>query len=93
VQQRAAALGVPVRYRSVVKTDEAQAEFAALDAMSPAVFVALWPILPQAVWMRPKSGCLKTSTRACCRAGAVLRRSIVRSNGRDERNGSCNQCK
>ena len=57
VQQRAEVLGIPVRHPSTLKTPDARAEFAALDA-DVAVVVAYGLILPQAVLDAPSHGCL-----------------------------------
>src|SRR5574343_1605133 len=57
VQARAEALGLPVRHPTSLRTAEAQAEFAALDA-DVAVVVAYGLILPQAILDAPRRGCL-----------------------------------
>ena len=57
VQQRAEALGLPVRHPVSLKGAEAQAEFTALGA-EIAVVVAYGLILPQAVLDAPTHGCL-----------------------------------
>ena len=57
VHQRAQDLGLPVRHPVSLKGAEEQAEFAALGA-DVAVVVAYGLILPQAVLIAPKLGCL-----------------------------------
>ena len=57
VQTCAQALGLPVRHPVNLKTAEAQADFAALNA-DIAVVVAYGLILPQAVLDMPTHGCL-----------------------------------
>ena len=76
VQVAAEQLGVLVRSPVSLRNPEAQAEFAALGA-DVAVVAAYGLILPQAVLDAPVHGCLNT-TPACCRAGAVRRRSTGR---------------
>ena len=87
VQQRAEALGLPVRYPVSLKTDEAQAEFAALEA-DVAVVVAYGLILPQAVLDAPKSGCLNihASLLPRWRGAAPIHRAIMAG---DEETGVC----
>lgn len=78
VQQRAEALGLLVRHPVSLKTAEAQAEFAALDA-DVAVVVAYGLILPQAVLDAPKSGCLNihASLLPRWRGAAPIHRAIM----------------
>ena len=78
VQQRAEALGLLVRHPVSLKTAEAQAEFAALDA-DVAVVVAYGLILPQAVLDAPKFGCLNihASLLPRWRGAAPIHRAIM----------------
>ena len=78
VQQRAEALGLLVCHPVSLKTAEAQAEFAALDA-DVAVVVAYGLILPQAVLDAPKSGCLNihASLLPRWRGAAPIHRAIM----------------
>ena len=57
VHARAEVLGLPVRHPVSLKSAEAQAEFAALQA-DVAVVVAYGLILPQAILDAPARGCL-----------------------------------
>ena len=78
VQQRAEALGLLVRHPVSLKTAEARAEFAALDA-DVAVVVAYGLILPQAVLDAPKFGCLNihASLLPRWRGAAPIHRAIM----------------
>jgi len=78
VQARAEALGLPVRHPVTLKTPEAQAEFAALNA-EVAVVVAYGLILPQAVLDAPRRGCLNihASLLPRWRGAAPIHRAIM----------------
>ena len=78
VQQRAEALGLPVRHPQSLKGAEAQAEFAALNA-DVAVVVAYGLILPQAVLDEPHFGCLNihASLLPRWRGAAPIHRAIL----------------
>lgn len=78
VQQRAEALGLPVRHPQSLKGAEAQAEFAALNA-DVAVVVAYGLILPQAVLDDPQFGCLNihASLLPRWRGAAPIHRAIL----------------
>lgn len=78
VQGRAEALGLPVRHPASLKTAEAQAEFAALEA-DIAVVVAYGLILPQAVLDAPAHGCLNihASLLPRWRGAAPIHRAIM----------------
>ncbi|MCV2874021.1 methionyl-tRNA formyltransferase [Defluviimonas sp. WL0050] len=78
VQARAEVLGLPVRHPVSLKGDEAQAEFAALQA-DVAVVVAYGLILPQAVLDAPKHGCLNihASLLPRWRGAAPIHRAIM----------------
>ena len=78
VQTRAEELGLPVRHPVSLKTPEAQAEFAALDA-DIAVVVAYGLILPQAVLDAPAQGCLNihASLLPRWRGAAPIHRAIM----------------
>lgn len=78
VQTRAEELGLPVRHPVSLKTHEAQAEFAALDA-DIAVVVAYGLILPQAVLDAPAQGCLNihASLLPRWRGAAPIHRAIM----------------
>ncbi len=78
VQARAEALGLPVRHPATLKTPEALAEFAALDA-EVAVVVAYGLILPQAVLDAPERGCLNihASLLPRWRGAAPIHRAIM----------------
>lgn len=78
VQQRAEALGLPVRHPVSLKTPETQADFAALDA-DVAVVVAYGLILPQAVLDAPRFGCLNihASLLPRWRGAAPIHRAIM----------------
>ena len=78
VQTRAEALGLPVRHPTSLKSSEAQAEFAALDA-DIAVVVAYGLLLPQAVLDAPAHGCLNihASLLPRWRGAAPIHRAIM----------------
>ncbi len=78
VQQQAEALGLPVRHPASLRTPEAQAEFAAMDA-DAAVVVAYGLILPQPVLDAPRFGCLNihASLLPRWRGAAPIHRAII----------------
>jgi methionyl-tRNA formyltransferase len=78
VHQHALALGLPVRHPVSLKSPEAQADFAALDA-DVAVVVAYGLILPQAVLDAPRHGCLNihASLLPRWRGAAPIHRAIM----------------
>jgi methionyl-tRNA formyltransferase len=78
VQATAVALGLTVRHPLSLKSPEAQAEFAALDA-DLAVVVAYGLILPQAVLDMPTHGCLNihASLLPRWRGAAPIHRAIM----------------
>ena len=78
VEQEARRLGLPVITPKTLKTPEALAEFAALDA-DAAVVVAYGMILPQAILDAPKLGCfnLHASLLPRWRGAAPLNRAIM----------------
>ena len=78
VHQRATELGLPVRHPVSLKTPEAQADFAAIDA-DVAVVVAYGLILPQAVLAAPRHGCLNihASLLPRWRGAAPIHRAIM----------------
>ncbi len=78
VHLRAEALGLPVRHPKSLRTPEAQAEFAALDA-DIAVVVAYGLILPKSVLGAPKNGCLNihASLLPRWRGAAPIHRAIL----------------
>ncbi|MBC2837517.1 methionyl-tRNA formyltransferase [Paragemmobacter straminiformis] len=78
VHARAEALGLPVRHPVSLKTPEAQADFAALNA-DIAVVVAYGLILPQAVLDAPLRGCLNihASLLPRWRGAAPIHRAIM----------------
>ena len=78
VQTRAEALGLPVRHPVSLKTPEAQAEFAALNA-DIAVVVAYGLILPQAILDAPAQGCVNihASLLPRWRGAAPIHRAIM----------------
>jgi methionyl-tRNA formyltransferase len=78
VQARAEALGLPVRHPVSLKTPEAQAEFAALNA-DIAVVVAYGLILPQAILDAPTQGCVNihASLLPRWRGAAPIHRAIM----------------
>ena len=87
VQARAEALGLAVRHPASLKTAEAQAAFAALEA-DVAVVVAYGLILPQAVLDAPARGCLNihASLLPRWRGAAPIHRAIMAG---DEKTGVC----
>ncbi len=87
VQTRAEALGLPVRHPVSLKTPEAQAEFAALNA-DLAVVVAYGLILPQAVLDAPARGCwnIHASLLPRWRGAAPMQRAIMAG---DSESGIC----
>jgi methionyl-tRNA formyltransferase len=78
VQRRAEELGLPVRYPVSLKAEQAQADFAALDA-DVAVVVAYGLILPQVILDAPKNGCLNihASLLPRWRGAAPIHRAIM----------------
>jgi len=78
VQARAEVLGLPVRHPVSLKSPEAQAAFAALDA-DLAVVVAYGLILPQVVLDAPARGCLNihASLLPRWRGAAPIHRAIM----------------
>lgn len=87
VHARAEALGLEVRTPISLKTAEAQAEFAALEA-DVAVVVAYGLILPQAILRAPKRGCLNihASLLPRWRGAAPIHRAIMAG---DAQTGVC----
>ena len=87
VQLRAEKLGLDVRYPVTLKTAEAQAEFAALQA-DIAVVVAYGLILPQAILDTPTHGCLNihASLLPRWRGAAPIHRAIMAG---DDSTGVC----
>jgi methionyl-tRNA formyltransferase len=87
VHARADALGIEVRTPVSLKTTEAQAEFAALNA-DVAVVVAYGLILPQAILDAPASGCLNihASLLPRWRGAAPIQRAIMAG---DAQTGVC----
>lgn len=82
VQSKAEALGLTVRYPVSVRTDEALAEFQALNA-DIAVVVAYGLILPQSILDAPKKGCLNihASLLPRWRGAAPIHRAIMAGDG------------
>lgn len=78
VHLRAEALGLDVRHPKSLRSDDAQAEFAALNA-DVAVVVAYGLILPQAILDAPKQGCLNihASLLPRWRGAAPIHRAIM----------------
>ncbi len=78
VQARAEALGLTVRHPTSLRTPEALAEFAALQA-DVAVVVAYGLILPQAILDAPRLGCLNihASLLPRWRGAAPIHRAIM----------------
>jgi len=78
VQQRAEALGIPVRYPVSLKDAEEQAAFAALD-LDVAVVAAYGLILPQPILDAPRLGCLNVhgSILPRWRGAAPIQRAIL----------------
>ena len=87
VHARAQELGLPVRHPVSLKTPEAQAEFAALQA-DVAVVVAYGLILPQAVLDAPRHGCLNihASLLPRWRGAAPIHRAVMAG---DAQTGVC----
>ena len=87
VHRRAEALGLPVCHPVSLRTPEAQAAFAALDA-DIAVVVAYGLILPQAVLDAPARGCLNihASLLPRWRGAAPIHRAILEG---DAETGIC----
>ena len=87
VQVRAEALGLEVRHPVSLKTEAAQAEFAALQA-DVAVVVAYGLILPQAILDMPVQGCLNihASLLPRWRGAAPIHRAIMAG---DSHTGVC----
>lgn len=87
VHARADALGIEVRTPVSLKTHEAQAEFAALNA-DVAVVVAYGLILPQAILDAPERGCLNihASLLPRWRGAAPIHRAIMAG---DAQTGVC----
>jgi methionyl-tRNA formyltransferase len=78
VHLRAEALGLPVRHPKTLRTPEAQAEFAALQA-DIAVVVAYGLILPKPVLDAPRHGCLNihASLLPRWRGAAPIHRAVL----------------
>ncbi|NNK66596.1 MAG: methionyl-tRNA formyltransferase [Rhodobacteraceae bacterium] len=78
VQARAEELGLPVRHPRSLRNDEAQAEFAALNA-DIGVVVAYGLILPQAILDAPARGCLNihASLLPRWRGAAPIHRAVL----------------
>ena len=78
VQSKAEALGLMVRYPQSVRTEEALADFVALEA-DVAVVVAYGLILPQSILDAPKTGCLNihASLLPRWRGAAPIHRAIM----------------
>jgi methionyl-tRNA formyltransferase len=78
VHLRAEALGLPVRHPRTLRTPEAQAEFAALEA-DIAVVVAYGLILPKPVLDAPRDGCLNihASLLPRWRGAAPIHRAVL----------------
>ncbi len=87
VQTRAEALGLTVRHPVSLRSEEAQRDFAALDA-DVAVVVAYGLILPQAVLDAPRLGCLNihASLLPRWRGAAPIHRAIMAG---DRETGVC----
>jgi methionyl-tRNA formyltransferase len=78
VQQRAEALGIPIRTPTSLKSAEEQAEFRALDA-DLAVVAAYGLILPPSILEAPKAGCINVhaSLLPRWRGAAPIHRAIL----------------
>lgn len=78
VQAFAEERGIPVRYPASLKTEQAQAEFAALDA-DAAVVAAYGLILPKAVLDAPRLGCINihASLLPRWRGAAPIQRAML----------------
>lgn len=87
VHSRALELELPVRHPVSLKSEDSQAEFAALNA-EVAVVVAYGLILPQAVLDMPERGCLNihASLLPRWRGAAPIHRAIMAG---DEKTGVC----
>ncbi len=87
VQRRAEALGLPVLHPRTLRSDAAQAEFAALGA-DIAVVVAYGLILPRAILQASARGCLNihASLLPRWRGAAPIHRAIMAG---DEKTGVC----
>lgn len=87
VQSCAEALGIPVRHPVSLRSEEAQQDFAALQA-DVAVVVAYGLILPQAVLDAPRLGCLNihASLLPRWRGAAPIHRAIMAG---DAESGVC----
>ena len=87
VQARAEAHGLPVRHPKTLRSDDAQAEFAALEA-DIAVVVAYGLILPQPILDAPRHGCLNihASLLPRWRGAAPIHRAIMAG---DRETGIC----
>jgi methionyl-tRNA formyltransferase len=87
VHARAAELGLQVRHPKTLRTPEAQADFAALEA-DVAVVVAYGLILPQAILEAPRLGCLNihASLLPRWRGAAPIHRAIMAG---DSDTGAC----
>ena len=87
VQARAESLGLAVRHPVSLKGEDAQADFAALNA-DVAVVVAYGLILPQAILDAPKRGCLNihASLLPRWRGAAPIHRAIMAG---DAQTGVC----
>ncbi len=87
VQSRAEALGLPVRHPKSLRSEDAQAEFAALGA-DIAVVVAYGLILPQPILDAPRHGCLNihASLLPRWRGAAPIHRAIMAG---DDETGVC----
>ncbi|NNF72751.1 MAG: methionyl-tRNA formyltransferase, partial [Rhodobacteraceae bacterium] len=87
VQARAEELGLPVRHPRSLRNDEAQAEFAALNA-DIGVVVAYGLILPQAILDAPARGCLNihASLLPRWRGAAPIHRAVLAG---DSETGIC----
>ena len=87
VQAKAEALGLPVRHPMSLRSEEAQQDFAALEA-DVAVVVAYGQILPQPVLDAPRLGCLNihASLLPRWRGAAPIHRAIMAG---DRETGVC----
>lgn len=87
VQAKAEALGLPVRHPVSLRSEEAQQDFAALEA-DVAVVVAYGQILPQPVLDAPRLGCLNihASLLPRWRGAAPIHRAIMAG---DRETGVC----
>ena len=87
VQARATELGIPIRHPTSLRTAEALADFAALNA-DIAVVVAYGLILPQAILDAPTKGCLNihASLLPRWRGAAPIHRAIMAG---DAQTGVC----